>query len=402
MSSARERDALTELHRAQARALRIGAVSLVADKLAASVFLPALPTIALAFGVSHSAVQYLVSVFLVGIAMSELVLGPMSDAIGRRAILMVLAPVYVAGAVLSAVSWAFPVLLIGVFLQGFAIGSVFTITQAIVSETMGRDRTTRALALVAVAGSYAAAAGAVIGGYLTQHLEWQACFWFLAAVLAAISVIYATLPSDTRTSTGMTQAKDLVAAYRALTANPRYRSNVAVVTFLNVGLFAFYALSPFIVIHERGLDPHEYGILMLIPMTGFAIGRFLCAQAARQTSNATLLQWGTLVAVAGGLAMTVAYLFDALAPWVLMTTMALYLAGMGVAAPTARSGAMYATAGLMASSASLLSVTVNAVGSATTGLAAHLPDSTLSVFVLTGAGLSMAVVTWARVRQPSP
>jgi len=368
---------------ARSAAVRIGAVSLIAEKLAATVFLPALPAIAVSFSVGTPVAQHVVPVFLVGLACSQLALGYVSDRIGRRTILLALLPVYVGGAVLSAAAWTFPALLAGVFVQGFAVGSIFSVTQAIVGQTLGRGETTRALALIAIGGSCAAALGTTAGGFLTHHVGWRSTFWCLALVVFVSSGLYFAVPRDT--GAGGKGMPPVWTAYRSLFAEPRYRKNVAVVTSLNVGLFAFYALSPFLVIQDAGWLPHRYGLAMFVPMAGFTLGRVLCARAAARVPELSLVRTGSLLALAAGVIMVLAQALAALSPWVLMSIMSLYLVGMGLAAPTARSGAMHSTGGLIASGASLLSVAVNSVGSATSSLAAHLPDSMLGVFVLGGA-----------------
>ncbi len=77
--------------------------------------------------------------------------------------------------------------------------------------------------------------------------------------------------------------------------------------------------------------------------------------------------------------------------WTLMGSMALYLAGLGLSAPNGRAKAMHAVAGLIGSGASLLSVIVNFLGSITSSLAGHLPDTTLGLFVFGAAAINMAL-----------
>lgn len=379
------------------RVALIGAVSLLAEKFAATVFLPALPPLSQTLSISRDTAQHVVPGFLLGVALSQFIWGYISDLWGRRRVLFTLLPLYILATVITARASNFPVIFWGLCMQGFGIGAVFTVSQALVGETAGKDKTARTLAWIAMMVSWSAAIGTIIGGYLVHYFDWRANFVFLGIFVLCLTPLYLVVPSYRRPSSGKTIIfVKMLKSYKHIVANKNFRKYASIVVFLNVGLFAFYAISPFLIIHDYKLDTHHYGLMMLIPIGGFTLGRFLCAHFTQHFEMDYLIQVGSLIAILGGACMLGAELVSIQNVWTIMGSMAIYLIGMGIAVPNARAGAMHAVVNLIGSGASLLSVTVNVIGSLGSSIAAHLADTILSRFML-GTGLvNLLVFMWMK------
>ena len=370
----------------------IGTGSTVAEKFATTLYLPALPAMAISFALDRDLAQQSVPVMLIGIALSQFFWGRISDNIGHRRVLFLLVPLYVAGTAFSATAASFSIFLFGLFLQGFAIGAIFSVSQALVGSIIGKQDTARILALIALLASWASAVGAMVGGLLMHHFGWHMPFVFLGFLVLSVGGLYFLIPSgDPKLRATPLSFKAFFEDYGVLLRDSEYLKYVTVVAWLNAGLFVFLAQSPFVLIHDWGLTAHEYGLLMFIPFSGIAFGRFLCARLDGRMNADPMIVAGGAVSVAGGAAMFGFHETGMLNSWTLMGSMSVYLVGLGISAPNARAKAMHAVTGLIGSGASLLSVIVNLLGSLSSSLAGHLPDSALSLLILGAAIINIAL-----------
>lgn len=362
------------------------ALSTVLDKFSIAVFLPALPFLTDSLQVSREDGQLSVSAYFAGVALSQLVWGYVSDVRGRRRVLLTLLPIYLAGCLMTALSGGFFMASAGLFVQGFGIGGVFSVTQALIGHGFGRERAAKALAAIAMMVSWSSALGAVIGGWLVHHMDWHASFLFLGLCAALMVPLYLALPADRPTDAGKISPVKVARDYLGLATERVFMKYVLTVALLNAGLFVFYTVSPFLIIHDLGLSPRQYGLFMLIPFTGFMLGRFLCTRLLGRISGDGLIRIGGLTALIGGGAMVAGSATMGQSAWVIMLSMALYLVGMGLAAPNARANAMHSHAALIGAAASFLSVVVNALGAGNGFIAAHMPDRFMAWYIL-AAGL---------------
>lgn len=385
--------------RQRAFSMLAGTASTVLEKFASTVFLPALPAIAAFFAVDRALMQQAVPVLLLGIALSQFFWGSVSDHFGPRRVLLVLVPIYFAGTAVAGTASYFWLFLAGVFLQGFAVGAIFSVSQALLVIVNGKKQATRILALIALVASWASPAGAVLGGFLVHHLDWPACFAFLGLFVLGLGVLYFVLPAG-RTPDQLERIgiASFFRGYRGLLGNAGYLGHVLVVAWLNFGQFVFLTVSPFFVIRDQGVSPRDFGLLMFIPFAGIAFGRFLCARLDGRLSTESLIYTGGLVALLGGVLLAGLELAGLLDEWTLMSGMAVYLVGLGLASPGARAQAMLAVAGLAGSAGSMMSVLVNLLGSVGSSLAGHLPTSAFGPLVLAGAACNLLLFRWMQTR----
>jgi EmrB/QacA subfamily drug resistance transporter len=135
----------------------------------------ALPAIAASLGAVER-VSWVVVAYLVSITVAAPVYGQLGDQFGRRRMMFVALPIFVAASVFCACSVSIEMLTLGRILQGLGGGGLMTLSQALIGETIpARDRARYQGYLAAVAMT-SNAFGPVAGGYLTEHLGWQSVF----------------------------------------------------------------------------------------------------------------------------------------------------------------------------------------------------------------------------------
>jgi DHA1 family bicyclomycin/chloramphenicol resistance-like MFS transporter len=147
--------------------------------LAVDMSLPSLPTITASFRSSPQSVQLTLSLFLVGYAAGQLFCGPLSDRFGRRRILMGGLIIYTLEGYACAVSHSIETLVTARLIQGFGACVGPVLGRAVVRDHMTGPRAVRTLSYITLTMSIAPLVAPIFGGFLINHLGWQAIFVFL-------------------------------------------------------------------------------------------------------------------------------------------------------------------------------------------------------------------------------
>jgi MFS transporter, DHA1 family, multidrug resistance protein len=270
-------------------------------------YLPALPTIARELETTSAAVQLTLTGTLVGLALGQLVLGPLSDALGRRRPLLAGTALHVLASLLVLVAPNLAVLGALRVLQGVGTAAGAVIAIAIVRDLYdGRAAATMLSRLFLVLGA-APVLAPTIGGELLRFTSWRGIFAFLAAygvvmIVVGYRALPETLPAERRQSSGV---RGTLRGYRDLFRDRAYVGLVLVAGLTMAGLFSYVSGSAFVYQGEFGLDEQQFGLL-------FGAGAFWLIAATqlnplllRRWSPAQLLVTGTVVGAASGAALVV-------------------------------------------------------------------------------------------------
>lgn len=264
------------------RNILIGTCLLViGNPIVSDSLVPALPSIAAFFGVSASEAQLMLSASVLGIAVGQLFLGALSDAVGRK-------PVYIGGllvfiglSVAAAVIPIFEAVLLLRFLQGAAISSCIVLARAIVSDRYAGPRATGAFNILTGMQGVGAMSMPVFGAAMLVLGGWTMNFLGMAA-LAAFILLYVwvkvpeTHPKDQRSSM---RIGSMLRGFGVLFRNPRYWGFGAVAIAGHAAALLLMGSSSFITQNLLGLTPLGNSLVMAIGMfglggTGFIYARF--------------------------------------------------------------------------------------------------------------------------------
>jgi MFS transporter, DHA1 family, multidrug resistance protein len=271
--------------------------------LTIDMYLPALPSITDQLGTTSATVQLTLTGTLIGLALGQLVLGPLSDAWGRRRPLLAGTALHVVASLLVLVAPNIAVLGALRVFQGVGTAAGAVIALAIVRDLYdGRAAATMLSRLFLVLGA-APVLAPTVGGELLRFTSWRGIFAVLAAYGALMVVVgwfflKETLPEDRRNSSGV---RGTLRGYRVLLRDRTYVGLVLVAGLTMAGLFSYVSGSAFVYQEEFGLDEQQFGLL-------FGAGAFWLIAATqlnpvllRRWSPAQLLVAGTFAgAVSGG------------------------------------------------------------------------------------------------------
>ena len=355
-------------------------LSLLMASLALSVdsTLPSMPLAAADFGVSDGAIQFSLSVFMAGIAMGQLLYGPVSDRFGRRPVLLVAFCVFVASVGGCALSASFESFIAFRFVQGLAACAASVLARAIVRDLFDREEAAKMLAYVMMLHGFAPIVGPILGAHLTVTLGWRAIYWFLAIYgVAMLAVTWRSL-GETVPARRLDALRPgpLVRTYLLVLRRRAFVGYMLMLSACYCGLFAFLAASATSLINHIGVSVETYGYLFAGCMVVFVAGSWLSARLVGRRSIRGMIATGGLAMATSGVAMAALGLAGVDTPAAIVLPMAGYMFGFAFIVPAGQAAAMSIFPEIAGAASSMIGF-VQLAFSATTGLlVGHFADGT--------------------------
>lgn len=315
-------------------------------------YLPAFPAIQTEFGVDHSQVQLTLTGTMIGFAMGQLIVGPLSDKVGRKLPLTLAAILYVAASV--GVALAPTITWLGALriLQGFGSAASGVVSMAMIRDLFGGRNLVRMLSRLALVNGLAPVIAPVVGSQLLAVMNWRGIFVVLAAYGTVVSLLVVLFIRETHPPKRRRAAqKPLKDRYRAVLTDRIYLGALGVAAMNFTGLFAYLSTSPFLFQDVYGLTAQEFGAVFAANAVGIIVG----VQTSSRMMHAGYWQpqWiiagGFAAQIVFGLAMYVAAVAGA-GMWGTMIFLWCYIVGVGMLFPSvqflalARHGAEAGTA----------------------------------------------------------
>jgi DHA1 family bicyclomycin/chloramphenicol resistance-like MFS transporter len=234
--------------------------------LSTDTYIAALPEVQRSLGTSSPVAQLTMTTCIAGMAVGQLITGPISDARGRRALIVLATVAFTAMSVLCAIAVTGWSLIIARGVQGIACGAGAAVGRAVVTDTYaGREAAAKFGTLSAI-GLIAPVLGPAVGGVLLTFGDWRTIFWFLALVgvamvLGAVLGLPETLPTGLRHPGGFTQ---LYLRARDLLSDRAFANPVLVQCMTTGGFFVYIGGSSFVLQQDVGITQHLYTIVFAV------------------------------------------------------------------------------------------------------------------------------------------
>ncbi len=279
--------------------------------VATDLYLPGFPALGDDLHAEASSVQLTLTAFLLGMAVGQLVTGPLSDRYGRRRPLLVSATVCVIAGVATAVAPTLPVLIAARLVQGFAGAGGMVIGRAVIADLVTGRAAARAFTLMITVGGIAPVLAPTVGGLLVGPLGWRGLLWTVTALCVlmlagVVLVVHETLPEHRQTS--------VFGGVRTVLARPAYRRPVAVLGCSFGVMMAYISSSPFVYQNVLGLSAVEYGVAFGVNATGLIAMGFVASKLVDVWPPRTMVRTGVAVQSVAASGFLVLALTDAPAP----------------------------------------------------------------------------------------
>lgn len=345
--------------------------------LTIDLYLPALPQVAADLRASDAAVQFTLTGITLGLAAGQLVIGPLSDAWGRRRPLLTGMVAHALASVLCALAPTIVSLSAVRVLQGFAGAAVSVVAMAVVRDLFSGRRAAQLLSHLMLVIGVAPVLAPSVGGWLMTFTSWRGIFWVLAGVAVLLFVLAAvglreTLPAARRRPARLAPT---LRTYRSLLHDRVFVGLVLVAGLMMATMFAYVSGSPFVLQGVYGLDEQTYGLVFGANAVGLVAATQLNPLLLRWFAPQQMLLTGVAGATAGAVLLTVAAVLSAGLP-VLLAALFLTVSSVGLSFPNApalalsRHGEAAGTAAAMLGStqfgvAGLVAPVVGLLGTAT-------------------------------------
>lgn len=363
--------------------------------LALNIFIPSMPGLARFYGVDYGTIQLTFTLYLVGLAVSQLFYGPLSDRYGRRPMLLGGLALFVVASLVCALSPPLEVLVVARVLQAVGGCSGIVLSRAIVRDLYDRDKAASVIGYITMAWIAAPMLAPSLGGLLDVHFGWQASF--VAVALAGALALAGGLRwlHETNHRRGPNGGLfGLVSGFGRLVRSRAYLGYALPTAFTTAVFFSFLAGAPYLTIEVLGLSPFAYGLWFIFVSFGYFLGNFASARFSERLGVDRMVLLGSLLALAGA-AVTAAFVLAGLmTPWTLFLPMLLVSMGNGMSIANGLAGSVSvypAIAGAASGLAGFLQMGLGAASAQAVGLLQEGWTEAMALINLAWAVVALAV-----------
>jgi DHA1 family bicyclomycin/chloramphenicol resistance-like MFS transporter len=329
---------------------------MVTSQVAITIFLPSLPSMADDLGTSQALAQMTVSAYLGAFALAQLVVGPVSDAIGRRKPLVAGLVLFTIASVACALAPNIGFLITTRVIQAIGGCACIVVGRAIVRDTTDGPAATRAMAYLGISLAVAPMLAPLLGGQLEARFGWQANFYFTAllgagALLATVLTLNETLPAEARKHT---KAGVLARTYMRLLGMTRFMGYSLTTGAMGATFQAFIAGTPVAFIVVMGVSPEEFGFFILTAPAGYIVGNYISSRMAQKVLRNRMIWIGSILSIVGTGSMVALALTGHDTPYTLLLPAFIYSWGSGFVVPNSLAGALTAVEPAAAGSAAAI------------------------------------------------
>ncbi|GAA6207980.1 multidrug effflux MFS transporter [Cognatishimia sp. WU-CL00825] len=346
-----------------------------ASALTMNIFLPSLPGMAAYFETDYRIMQLSVAVYLGFSAFLQIIIGPISDKVGRRPVMLwglVLFLIATLGCIFAPNATVF--LAFRMAQAVMAIGMV--LSRAVVRDVFPSDKAASMIGYVTMGMSIVPMLGPVLGGVIEQSFGWKGNFWVLFSLGALTLAIVWRDVGETKSSSG----KTLIAQFKEypeLLTSPRFWGYTLASAFASGAFFAYLGGAPFVGTELFEMRPAVLGTYFGAPAVGYFFGNMITGIVSARIGINRMVFWGCFVNAAGIAASLMVFEMGLGSPLSFFGFMTLVGLGNGLVIPSATSGALSVRPHLAGTASGLTGAMMIGIGALLSALAGVLltPDT---------------------------
>lgn len=383
--------------------LCLGAITALGP-LSIDMYLPSFPHIAADFHTTPSAIQASLSACILGLALGQLVVGPISDAVGRRRPLFIGLAAYALMSVLCALAPTAPLLVAARFAQGLAGSAALVIATAVARDLYHGAAAARFFSTLMLVMGLAPILAPVLGAQMLRLVSWHGIFLVLAAagvalIAVMIRMLPETLPPENRRPGGLGNA---LLGFAGVLRDRVFLGNAAVAGLAFGAMFAYIAGSPFVLQKIYGMSAQDFALVFGANALGLIALSQVNGRLVHRMGPRRLSVIGLSLQVVGAAVLQAALLLG-LGLWGVLAGLFLVVASQGLVAPNASAMALV-NHGRSAGSASALLGTIRfLVGAAAAPLVGLAGEGTaLPMAGIIGLCSMAALALFVSLRTPEP
>ena len=275
-------------------------------QFASDIYAPSLPNIASKLHTTIDLAQWSMAIYMLGVALSQLVYGPLSEGVGRKPPLMGGLLVMLMGTLFCFFASGIDTLIWGRFIQGCGAGSCASLWRSIFRDVFSGEDLAKYGSYLVIFIMFIVPAAPVLGGYLQDVYGWRACFVFMSlyTVVALCAVGWGFTETNQHQNTERLKLSYVAKTYSTLLLNPIFMG-VTCCTFLSYGaFFAWFVSGPVLLIDGLGISPVAFGwITFLGGGTAYALAGWLNGRVVKRFGMPYMMRFGWSIMIASSVLM---------------------------------------------------------------------------------------------------
>lgn len=299
-------------------------------------YLPAFPALKQDLGINDAQVQLTLSATTIGFALGQLIIGPLSDRVGRRGPLIAMTALHVVASILVAIAPSLGFLTAMRALQGIGAAGGGVVAMAMTRDLFGGKPLVLMLSRLALISGLAPIVAPIVGSWMVMVMDWRGVFWGLAGYGLGVIVLVWVCTVETRPPSERTSASPgaLKVAYRHVLGDRLYVGVLLVSAFSFGGLLSYVSSSSVLLQEVYGLTPAGFGAIFAICSVGVFIGIQSGGRLATRFGPHRVLSVSTIMLVLASLGVILVH-YAALPYQALVPAFFCYTLGFGLGAPCA-------------------------------------------------------------------
>jgi MFS transporter, DHA1 family, 2-module integral membrane pump EmrD len=312
-------------------------------QMTADQYIPSLPAITKVFHSNETSIQLTLSLFMLGLSISHVFYGPLSDKVGRKPPLMLGVGISILGSLCCFLAPSVSVLIIGRFIQGFGIGCCGSVGRSLVRDLFTDRLLSKVGSYVGIVSVFIMVASPVLGGYFQERFGWRFNFLFLLIFGIVIWILaWCTLPETNKNlNPNATKIKVMRHNYFSLLKSKVFLGYALCACFACSGLVAYLTITPFLFQDVLGLSPMEFGQLTIFIAGAIGVSGIINSQLVMRKGVSYMVFIGALFMIIGGFSMLCVSLLGVENVLSIMIPVALFSMGVGFIFINAFAGAFH-------------------------------------------------------------
>lgn len=321
--------------------LLLGALTMFGP-MSIDMYLPALPSIARDLHGTTAEAERTLAAFFIGLALGQLVYGPVSDRLGRKTPLLFGIVLYVIASIACAFAPSLPALVGLRFVQALGGCAGMVISRAVVRDRFDHHQVVHVLSLLLLVMGLAPILAPLAGGWLLQVASWRAIFLALAGfgVLTGLACMLLLTETRTREAAAEARGESPLRSYLALLGNRRLMGYLLTSALAGTGFFTYISTSAELIIGTYGVPPSLFGWVFGLNAAGFIGASQLNSRLERAYGSDRVLRTANLVTFGISLVMLAGAASGVGGPYGVMVPLFFMMASMGFTQPNAMAGAL--------------------------------------------------------------
>lgn len=306
-------------------------------------YIPSLPAITTALNSTEASIQLTISMFMLGLSLSHIFYGPLSDKIGRKPPLMFGVGLSILGSLVCFFAPNVSVLILGRFLQGFGIGCCNSVGRSLVRDLFTDRLLAKIGSYVGVVSIFIMAASPTLGGFIQEMAGWKANFMFLFVFGILVWLLaFSILPETNKhLNPEATKIKVMAKNYFTLLRSKIFVGYTLCACFAFAGMVSYLTIAPFLFQNTMGLSPLEFGRLTFFIAGAICFSGIVNSQLVMRKGISFMVCTGVLFMIAGGLSLLLITMLGWSQIYFIMISMTLFSAGAGFTFINAFAGAFH-------------------------------------------------------------